>query len=217
MKTLFPALATAALLLGALGSAHAQSDSQLWLETAGEYKVSKPLRVTLTGHLRFDDDLSRTAAAMPELGLEYRLTKLFRIASGYRMAYKRNNDGDMELRHRLHGEGVGRYDLGPARLSYRLRYQELFRPQGDNRHTLRNRVKVGYLSDSDWRPYGAGELFHRLGDGDSIRLRTVRITVGTKFDVAKHTVDAFYRTELPQDDPDDPTLHIIGLGFSTGI
>jgi hypothetical protein len=83
----------------------------------------------------------------------------------------------------------------------------------DLRHTLRNRLAAEYEGSKPIVPAVSVESFHRLGDGDTIHLRKIRLTAGASYDFGDHEVELFYRVELAQYDPLDPTPHIIGMGY----
>jgi len=203
-----------ALVLALLGStdALAQSETQLWIETAASYRVTKPFRVAVAGNLRFDEDISRVSAAMPEVVAQYRVQPWLRFYAGYRYAYKRRGNGDFEHAHRVHADARFIVRPGPARVDYRLRYQELARSR-PNRHTLRNRLSASVKAPYNLIPFAAFELFHRLDQGDTVHLHKERLTVGSGFTVGDVELAAFYRAEFAQNDPTDPSLHILGLGF----
>jgi hypothetical protein len=204
----------AALVLAA-APARAETDLQTWFEAGLGRRLGKRVDLSFEQHLRFDQDVSRLQAVMPELGLAYRLHKLVRFGLGYRFIYERDKDGVLVIRHRLHAEARPRYELGPVEISYRLRYQEQIRDATADglRHTLRNRLQVALEKTRPWIPAVAAETFHRLGDGEAIRLRKLRLTAGVGYQLGDHEIELFYRVEILQDDPDDPIPHILGLGY----
>lgn len=215
-----PAAAAVACVLGTLAwptPAEADNDGQVWMAASGQYKVSKPFHVAVTGLLRLEDNASQVQNAAVELELQYRILNWWRVYGGYRFSNRRNNDDALEQRHRLYFDNRLIARLGPVRADHRLRIQESIRP-GEDRHTLRNRVKVSYRGFDRLGPYTAVELFHRLGDGETIRLRTFRFTVGTNYELSKsQSAGLYYRLETPQDGQNDPNIHILGLNYSVGF
>lgn len=193
--------------------AHAQSDSQLWLEGGVAHDVG---RVTLAfdQHLRFDDGMSRVGSIMPEPGLSLRVKRWLRLGTSYRLQYERNRDGVFETRHRVHVWGRARKDLGKVRLEYRLQVQEQIRPDDNElyRHGLRNRATLSYRGKPRWTPAGSIELHHDLDNGDAIHLDKIWLTVGVEHQLGRYDLELYYRAELPQARAADPTLHILGLG-----
>jgi hypothetical protein len=204
----------AALLLAA-SPVRAETDLQTWLEAGVGRRLAKRVDLSFEGHLRFDQDVSRLQAVMPELGLSYRLHKALRLGLGYRFIYERDKNGVMAIRHRLQAEARPRFELGPVEVSYRLRYQGQIRDAiADGlRHTLRNRLQVALGALRPWTPAIAAETFHRLGDGEGIRLRKLRLTAGVGYQLGDHEIGLFYRVEILQEDPRDPIPHILGLAY----
>jgi hypothetical protein len=197
-------------------NARAESDVQLWLEAGVAKKLSKRFELAFDQHLRFDEDLSRLQAIMPELTLSYRLHKMLKLALGYRFQYERDKNGELVIRHRGTIDVRPRYEIGPIELSLRARFQEEVRgsfASDDLRHTIRNRFAVALVGTKPWQPAISAEPFHRLGDGDTIRLQKVRLTAGVSYDFGDHEAEVYYRVEVAQDDPTDPTPHIMGVGY----
>lgn len=189
----------------------AAADTQLWTEAGIEKDLGGGVAVSFDQHLRLDQDLSRLAGVMPELGLDYRVRRWLQLGAGYRLAYERRRRGDMEVRHRLHLQGQVRTDLGAFRLRYRLRFQERIRSE-DLRHVVRNRFRVDYRGARPWTPLAAVELFHRLADEDAASLRKIRLTAALRRALGSSTTAGlFYHAEIPRGEPDDPVAHVVGV------
>lgn len=209
MRTILGIVVIALATLGA-DLAHAQTDAQLWLEAGASYRVDKKLGVRALANLRFDENISRLSAAMPEFVARYRVRRWLRLSGAYRLSYERDNDGDMVADHRLNGDIGLRYRVGDVRLGYRTRYQHLLRDGGD-RLTWRNRGKASYRLNKRVSPSVAVELFHRLADDQAVEMRKIRLTAGVDVGFKNFEISAFYRVELRLDD--DPTPHILGLSY----
>lgn len=211
-------------LLGLLGlvlagEARAESDVQLWTKAGVSGEVAEDVDFGVDLHLRFDENVSRVESLMPDAEIQYALQKWLRLGAGYRFQYMRNGDGDLVVRHRLHAEGSLRLDLDDVRLEYRLRFQEQIRPSSNDttRQSLRNRAKASYRGVDRWTPAATAELFHALGDGDTIHLDKYRLTAGIAYERKKWEVGVFYGLEVPVNVPIDEieaTLHIIGVGYT---
>ena len=57
------------------------------------------------------------------------------------------------------------------------------------------------------------ELFHDLGDGETVNFRKLRYTFGTEVELGDHELELYYRIDDPQDNPFEATEHILGLGY----
>lgn len=207
------------LILALAGQARAESDVQLWTKAGVGHDLSDDVSLVGDLHLRFDENVSRVESLMPEVEVRYDLAKWFQIAGGYRLQYMRDGDGDLVVRHRFHGDGSLQYDLGDVRLEYRLRFQQQLRPSSNDttRQTLRNRGEISYRGHKRWTPAVGGELFHALGDGETIQFDKYRVTVGLDYDRKDWEVGVFYRIEVPVNVPVgdiEATLHILGVGYS---
>jgi long-subunit fatty acid transport protein len=198
----------------ALPARAARADVQQWTELGVKHEVVDDVTVSFDQHLRFDEDVSRLGSFMPELGAQYRPKKWFRLGLGYRLQYERDGAGDMRSRHRFFGNVRARYDLRDVRLEYRVQFQDQLRPDDADerwREVLRNRLEVSYQGIRRWEPRASVELHHRLDPGE---LDKVWITAGATYSPKKRfDLEAFYRAELPQADPMEPTLHILGAAF----
>jgi hypothetical protein len=205
------ALAVAPVL--AAGRASAQTDTQLWAEGGVGYGLGDRLSLVGTLLLRMGEDASRVVAIMPEVELRYRVTDWLRVGPGYRLERELTGSGDFETRHRLFADANLRRDAGRVRLGYRARLQEQFRKNGD-RTIWRNKVGASWRGSRPWQPGASVELFHDLADGTMVKWR---LTIGTEYALKPgRDVELYYRYEDP-DDPLDPELHIIGIGFQQAL
>ena len=195
------------------GTAHA--DAQLWAEGGVSKEVSKRTEVQFTLHMRFDQDISRLTAVLPEASARYRIKKWLRVGGGYRLEYERKRNGEFVLRHRVSADVRFRYEVHPVRFDYKVMLLEQVRPSSNDqfRTVLRNRIDVTYRASKPWTPGVAAEVFHALGDLDQVAYSKLRLTVGVTYERARHAFEVFYRAELHAD-PADPTFHILGLGYN---
>ncbi|MEM9489811.1 MAG: DUF2490 domain-containing protein, partial [Myxococcota bacterium] len=174
-------LVVAAACLAAAQPASAQPDNQLWLDASVRHAPLRNTSVQATALLRLQDGASRLGVAGAEVEGRYRLRRWLRATAGLRYAQSRDRDDALGHRLRLHGAGRVRGDLGPMRLSYRLAYQASIRADA-TRHTVRNRAKIIWLRTRRLELHMAWELFHRLGDGEVIRLWALRTNLGGDLD-----------------------------------
>jgi len=207
MKTLI----TLAVLAAA---GHAYADAQLWGEAGVSTRPAKRIEVDVSPQVRFDQDMSRFSAFLPELSARYRIARWLRVGTGYRLEYERDGGGMLVLRHRVSADGRVRYELGDVRADYRLMIMEQIRPDTNDpyRAVLRNRVDVAYRAWKPWVPYVGAEHFLLLGDFDALADHKLRLTTGVVHGRGDHDVEMFVRAELHAD-PNDPTFYILGLGY----
>ena len=208
-----PRFVAALFLLGALGG-RAYADRQLWLQPGLGVQPAKRIAIDFTAQTRFDQDISRVAAFLPEASVTYRVKKWLRVASGYRFEYERNNKGELVVRHRIVGDVRLRWDKKPIRVDYRLRLVEQIRPSSKDqlRTVLRNRIGMEYRASKRWIPGADVEAFHALGDLDRLEHDRLRLTAGVTHSRRDHDVLAFFRVEL-YTDPQQATAYIVGLAY----
>ena len=189
-------------------------DVQLWTEAGAAWQRDR-IVISFDQGLRFDEDISRVSAVIPELGVRYRIKKWLRAGAAYRLEYERDRMGDMVVRHRFQLDTRARVDLGDVRLGYELKLQEAYRPSsGDQlRATIRNEATVAYDRWKPWRIEAAAELHHDLDQGDAIHLDKVWLTFGGSHRGEARELAVFYRLELPQYDMTDPVAHILGAAI----
>ncbi len=130
---------------------------------------------------RTGDELARGRQVILEGQLRYKLHRLVDVAAEQRYAARmRERD-----RHRFGlfaqvGDRVGRFDLG-----YRLSYQHTFGSEGLRRHTVRNRIDVGYdIRGFRFDPELMVEIFSALGR-EGRRHDATRFRLGTTWRPAK--------------------------------
>lgn len=196
------------------GAAPAYADGQAWMETGVGLEPAKRFDVELGAQVRFDQDISRFAALLPEASVSYRVRKWLRVTSGYRFEYERDKDGALVVRHRVTGDVRLRWDERRIRIDYRLRLVEQLRPSSKDqlRTVLRNRIGVEYRASKPWIPAADIETFHALGDLDRLDHERLRLTAGVTHSRGDHDVQAFFRVDL-YTDPQDATAYILGLGY----
>ena len=205
------------ITFGIPSAAHAD-ETQLWTEAGIEVELHRRLTMVLNQNVRFDNQVSRVGSIMPEADLRYSPAGWIRFAAGYRYIYERDNAGDFRHRHRIHAEVRPRLRLDVLDLWHRLRWQEQFRAQADDgtrtRHVIRNQLGLQW---TDWHllePYVSAETFHRLDEPDAgVVLQKLRLVAGIERDFDDHGLGAFYGLEVMQHDPQDPQVHIIGVGY----
>ncbi|MBA3818015.1 MAG: DUF2490 domain-containing protein [Deltaproteobacteria bacterium] len=189
---------------------------ELWTELGVKRELAKRVDVTFDQHLRFDEDISRVSAVMPEAAIHVHAS-IVRASAGYRLEYERDGDGELVLRHRFHVAVRTRLELDRFRLDHRLQLQEQLRPSAmdTRRHGVRNRLEASYRGSQRWTAAASAELHHDFDRGALVADKTW-LTVGAAHRRQGHPASetaGFYRLELPHHDPGAPVVHILGIAF----
>lgn len=201
----------------AIASVPAHADVELWTELGVKLDLGRRVAATFDQQLRFDADVSRVGAVMPELGLRVQIAKWLRTGGGYRFEYERDGDGELVVRHRFEIHARARTDIGRLRIELDGRLQEQLRPgaKNEHRHLVRDRLDASWRGLKPWIPLTSLTLFHPLDGGGAID--KAWITVGGAHLRGPREFEVFYRLEWPIRDPNDPMLHIVGAAFHTDL
>ena len=68
------------------------NDLEFWNKTGVSISLKKGLKTTIENHYRLQDSLKELKSIIPELGLSYKITDNFRLASNYRFYLNYNDD-----------------------------------------------------------------------------------------------------------------------------
>ena len=207
-----PVAMAAALAFSLAAPAAARADVELWTELGVRRDLGRHVQLSLDQQVRFDANVSRIGALIPEAGASIRLTRWLRASGGYRLEYERDKSGDLVLRHRPFASARGRVDLGPLRAEPRLQLQDDIRPDKMDVHrpAARLRLAVSYRGARRWVPEASAETFHRTSD---LRADKLWLTLGGAR-TGPREVEAFYRLELA---PGEPLVSIVGLAFHAAL
>ena len=213
-----PRLASLVIAAAVLVPGAARADVESWTEVGVEADVADDWSLSYDQHIRFDEDVSRLYAVMPEVSVDYKPVKWLGLGVGYRLQYTRDGaEDDMRTRHRFFADAQTRRDVGKVRIAYRLKLQDQLRPDDPDdrwRPVARNRLEVAYRGFKPWYPAASVELHHGLdGEDQAVFLEKVWLTVGGAYSKKKKDLEIFYRAELPQVDAMDPTVHILGAAY----
>jgi hypothetical protein len=197
--------------------AFAGSDGQLWMDAGLRVRPTKKVRLTVTQHVRLDEDLSRLDSLKSDLAADVKVQKWLRVGGGYRFTMGANKSGVLGPEHRLHVQAQVSEKVGAIKLSYRLRLQEGFEAKSaglDLTHSIRNRVGAALDTDSAFTPSLSVESFNRVADKAPVLLQKMRVTAGVEIRPNKENVfDLYFRTQTPVYDPTDLTEYIIGVSY----
>lgn len=217
-----PVLALAAILaVGGLARA-AEAEVQLWTEAGVGTGLAGDVSAYVEQNIRFDEDVTRLTAVIPEIGVEYEPWWWLRVDGAYRYSYERRRRGDLEFRHRAHADVQARHDLGEWRLRHRVRFQNRYRGRDGHTPAVRNRAGLGLRALEPWVPRVTAETWHRLGverDEDvgggtrAFHFHKWRLEARVRYDFDPQAIAALYRLEVSRTHPGDPPFHIFGLSY----
>jgi hypothetical protein len=207
-----PVVTMAVIALALAAPRAARADVELWTELGVRRDLGRRVQLRLDQQLRFDANVSRVGALIPEAGVSVRIARWLRAGAGYRLEYERDGAGDMVIRHRPFASARGRIALGPLRAEPRLQLQDDIRPDKMDVHRpeVRLRLAVSYRRARPWVPEVSAETFHRASD---LRIDKLWLTLGGAR-TGRREIEAFYRLELASG---EPVVSIVGLAFHAGL
>lgn len=201
-------------------TAKAATDFQLWMQGGLRYRISRKLHFRFDQYLRLDDNASHVRRIMPQVAVQYRFARWFRVMGGYRFIIDPREDAQgkyANLWHRFFVDTLFRYRMRPVVLSWRIRFQEQFGwPRGSSgaefRHTIRNRAKIAMQLGKGFEPYVAGEFYLRINSPNGVWHKW-RATLGLDYRYKAHAFGIYWRGEGKLDNTNDPTLNILGTSY----
>lgn len=211
------------LALAGAGMAAPPNTAEVWASAGFEARVSDPVELELTQHVRLGSGPVRVTEVLTDAGGSVRLSDTWRVATAYRIGSKLKDDGRF-FAHRAVLDWKGKWKLGRVKLDWRERYQlRLPAPDYDARHTLRSRLRASFDIDQPVTPRVAVEPFVSFGDGngtgDGLGLPKVRFDVFFRVRLKKKRadLDVGYRLEEPIRDRAEPRLHVLSIGLNTRV
>lgn len=99
------------------------SDGGLWVGFGWDKKLSKKITLNGEGQLRMNQNMTRYATLLKDVGVRYKLQKDLDLDVTYRFAHGQNSRALYFFRHRLNADLRYTLDLGKPELKFRVRVQ----------------------------------------------------------------------------------------------
>jgi len=185
------------------------TDNELWTAGALKFEINKKFRAEIEQQVRLNDDISSFKNTFSELGLRYRINKLFSFKGNCRYIIKPNKNNWYRI------SGSFYFDLNkkkfPLKFEYRLKIQnEKEQNSGKKITKIRNKGTFDYNLSKPVDPYISGEIYYRLNKINEFR--TIRITVGLDWKLSKNIdLTTFFRVQNEINVKNLKKENIIGL------
>jgi len=200
------------------------NDWESWNSIGIKYKLNKKWSFELEQDLRLKENISEIDKYFTQLGVNYNITKKFRVGAAGRYISKNDNTGNVqgyENYFRLHLEALYKHKAERFSFGYRLRYQnknELGVDDYANQH-LRLKASVGY-NIKNWKldPEISGEIFNHFEEGEENGFDKYRITIGSEYNMKNYgKIKFYYRFKKQLNESFPETKNIIGLKYTYTI
>ncbi len=202
---------TIILLTGA--TVKAQDGLYTWYAIEASKKITSNLKFEITPELRFEPGLSLSEYII-ESGLSYKVIKKLTVGGYYRYSGEEKKKGT-QTSNRFAFDAKSGFDLNRLAFSFRLRYTnstDNYNEETDHSSFFRYRIKIDYdIPKSKFEPFASVELFHNLKAGE---ISKTRYTGGLSYAFNKKNELSLYYRIQDFNAADDPTNHIIGVGYS---
>jgi len=213
--------ALAALILGSSAMAAQTStvtvrDFQTWSSVNLRYKINKDLRLTLSEHVRLQQNSMVMEQHFTQIKAKYDLPYGLNVGAGWRYINWYDVDDSLyEIRSRWHVDLGGDYEVGRWDLGARLRYQsraDWGDPDAVTKDVLRVKSSIRYnFRDWKWDPTLSAELFRNQATGEWYKYR---LTASVDHKLSKRSkLATYYRMEQELLGAYPMTAHVIGLKY----
>lgn len=218
-------LSTAGFLifvLSNISSAYAQqNDFGVWGSIAVTHKFSRRLSASVEEQFRFNQNASNLVQYFSDAGLEYSISKKFKVAICYRFinSYQYTY---YSKRHRLYADLSYKTKISLLQLLLRTRLQEQQQDIFSSEHGRipawysRNKITAKIDLNKKYAPYLSAELFYMLSapNEDGGLIDKMRYAAGVQYEFNRvHAVDFYYMIQQDKNVNDPVTDFVVGLGY----
>ena len=203
-------------------------DAGSWNTFNVDYKLNKKLTAVFTEELRFKENFTRLNLFYTNLGLEYKLSNMLKVAIIYRFVEKYRDDNSFSFRHRIMFDLTLKKKFDKIGFSYRQRVQAEKRDiySSDIGYLpewySRNKFTLKYDTDKRYTPYAAVELqyqFHNPREWESDNtLHRSRYSIGVDYKInKKSTFGLYYLIQREFNVVNPQYLYIVGMEYSIAL
>lgn len=192
-----------------------EQDFQLWSKLELGYKLSDKFSVGLSEGFRLRENASLPLKSFTNVSFNYRHSKQFQFASGYRFVQAFNLAQEVNLHHRFYIDVLLKEKKKRWRFSYRARFQQ---QEGvDHSESYhRSRISASYnVRKTPLEPFASVEGFCDLNNKT---VDKIRYTLGISHPLGKQLeAGVYYRIQNEMNVNAANTFYIIGVGLSYNL
>ena len=203
-------------------------DAGSWNTFNVDYKLNKKLSAVFTEELRFKENFTRLNLFYTNLGLEYKLSNMLKVAIIYRFVEKYQDDNSFSFRHRIMFDLTLKKKFDKIGFSYRQRVQAEKRDiySSDIGYLpewySRNKFTLKYDTDKRYTPYAAVELQYQFRNPRECEsdntLHRSRYSIGVDYKInKKSTFGLYYLIQREFNVVNPQYLYIVGMEYSIAL
>ncbi|CAN5605622.1 DUF2490 domain-containing protein [soil metagenome] len=211
-----------AFLLFLLPSSSAQqNDFGIWSSVAVSHKFTQKLSATVEEQFRFNRNAGALAQYFTDAGLEYSLSKKFKVAICYRFINSAQ-ETYYSKRHRFYFDLSYKTKLSKVQIIVRTRLQgqqqDIYSSDIGSIPAWysRNKITVKFDLDKKYTPYLATEMFYMIStpNREGGIIDKMRYTVGVSYEFNRvHAIDLYYMIQQDKNVNDPVTDYVVGIGY----
>lgn len=213
---------SALLFLLFISSAAAQqNDFGIWASVAARHKFSQKLTATVEEQFRFNQNATAIAQYFTDAGIEYSLSKKFKVALNYRFINNFQNTY-YSKRHRFYADLSYKVKYSRFQFLLRTRLQEQQQDIYSSDHGYipawysRNKLTVKLDLNKKYTPYASVEAFYMIStpNTDGSFIDKMRYAAGFEYEFNRvHALDLFYLIQQDKNVNKPVTDFVAGVGY----
>jgi hypothetical protein len=196
-------------------------DACLWMTANLEKKLTRSFSAVFKEEVRLNENITEVGTVFSDIGLEYSLSKRFRIAGHYRFILKRSPDDSYEPRMGYYFDFTYREKVSLIRLNFRLRFQSRFSDLQDDvfseipEYYLRFRIRAEADLNKRYEPYLSAEPFIQMNSPEGFLFEGMRYCAGVEYSFSRmHKVDVYYQIQQEYQVRNPLTEFITGISYT---
>ena len=197
------------------------NDAQLWLTASVDKRITPALTAGISAELRMVENITEAGTINSDIGLSYRLSKMFKVAAWYRFTMKRRLDDTYEHFNSWYAEGYCRQKFKPVTLVLRVRYQSKNAESGTSdksdipKDHLRTKLTIKYDLHTKYEPYIYAETYFNTGNTMYERFDELKLCAGFEYTFNRmHSFDIHYMYDSQYNVKHPDTYYVIGAGYT---
>lgn len=199
------------------------NDAGLWTSINLEKKLNKQFSVSVSEEIRMNENVTEIGTFFTDLGVNYKINKIFKIGGYYRFINKRNLDDSYNKRNRFYFDLSCKTKMYLFSLTFRTRFQSQFKETnksadaGIAENYWRNKLSLKYDLNKKIGFIGSYEIFTPLRSYDKVFKDNQRFNLGLEYTFNKmHSFNLSYmiQNESNVNNPESDYITCIGYNFS---
>jgi hypothetical protein len=198
-----------------------QKDFGVWASVSARHKITQKLSVTVEEQFRFNQNATAIGQYFTDAGLEYALSKKFKLGISYRFINSFQNTY-YSKRHRVYVDLSFKTKYSSLQIILRTRLQEQQKDLYSSETGYlpewysRNKVTLKLNNGRKFLPYVSTELFYMIAAPNTVKsiVDKMRYTAGMEYEFNRvHAVDVYYLIQHDINVNNPIADYVAGIGY----